>query len=58
MVKVVGRDETEVKRITCKNCASILEYTNSEVKSMGNREGYYYISCPECDKQVLTGNFG
>lgn len=33
MVKVVGRDETAIKRITCKRCASVLEYnTLSEAK--------------------------
>jgi hypothetical protein len=27
MVKVVGRDESAVHRITCWSCASVLEYT-------------------------------
>ncbi len=61
MVKVVGRDETAVKRITCGNCASILEYTESEVVSI--KHSYDYLGeysvdrgfkCPNCEKNVFT----
>lgn len=61
MVKVVGRDERKVKRVTCKSCASILEYTESEVRSSvqydygGGSDTYRYITCPSCGSKVTTG---
>lgn len=60
MVKVVGRDETVVKRVTCRSCASILEYTKSEVKKFtsydygGGSDINYYIDCPSCEQKAYT----
>lgn len=60
MAKVVGRDETAVKRVTCRNCASILEYTPSEIQSFtsydygGGSELNYYIHCPNCGGKAYT----
>lgn len=61
MVKVIGRDETAVKRITCPGCASILEYTQNEVKRIRHNCDYLGdcdyddgIKCPECDGNVFT----
>lgn len=54
MAKVVGRDESVVKRATCKNCASIIEYTPNEVTSYfasdygGGRDEYFKLNCPNC----------
>lgn len=54
MVKIVGRDDTAVKRITCRGCASILEYTASEVKERhgkdygGGPDGAEWVDCPNC----------
>jgi hypothetical protein len=60
MVKVVGRDESKVKRITCKNCASILEYTKSEVVNLwagtdygGGPDGANGFKCPNCGSNVI-----
>ncbi len=59
MVKVVGRDEQAVKRITCKSCASILEYTLNEVKKYsstdwsGGPDGHEWIDCPTCGNEVI-----
>lgn len=59
MVQVVGKDASLVKRITCKNCASMLVYTLSEVKTINGRDysggpdGREYIKCPSCNKQVI-----
>jgi len=58
MVSIVGHDPGWVKRVTCKNCASILEYTQSEVQSFvhydygGGCDEVYYIDCPKCTKQI------
>jgi hypothetical protein len=43
MVKVVGLDESAVKRITCVKCASILEYTESEVQWIKHSQDYLGI---------------
>jgi RNase P subunit RPR2 len=53
VVKVVGRDPKQVKRVTCRDCAAILEYTESEVKvarysCMGDPSGHKYVDCPNC----------
>lgn len=61
MVKVVGRDESAVHRITCWSCASVLEYTQSEVQSIKHSYDYLGdysvdrgIKCPQCGKNVFT----
>lgn len=62
MVKVLGKDNTHIHQVTCKNCASILEYTLSEVKHYmkydygGDADIYYYIECPSCFDGVYTKN--
>lgn len=62
MVKVVGRDEKEVHKKTCKTCASVLEYTLDEVQSFvhkdygGGSDTYYYIDCPKCTEKVYVKN--
>lgn len=63
MVSVVGRDEKAVKRVTCRSCASILEYTQSEVKNFtsydygGGRDINYYIDCPSCLQKVYVKSY-
>lgn len=58
MVKIVGRNDSAVKRVSCWNCASILEYTRMETLCRmvtdygGSREKYTYINCPSCGKEV------
>lgn len=60
MVRKVGNDKKVEKKVTCKNCGSILLYLPKEVKSqamysMGEWDGtYYWIDCPECKKQVTV----
>ncbi len=59
MVQVVGKDQSAVKRVTCKSCASILEYTPSEVKKQegrdisGGPDGREWIECPVCYTFVI-----
>lgn len=61
MVKIVGRDESVVKRITCRKCAAILEYTPSEVRNLysgtdysGGSDGADGFNCPNCGSEVYT----
>jgi RNase P subunit RPR2 len=60
MVQIVGKDQSVYKRITCRNCATILEYTPSEVKKHvtkdygGGTDVTEYIQCPNCGKDVTV----
>ena len=61
MVKIVGRDESVVKKITCRNCAAMLEYTPSEVRNLwsgsdygGGSAGADGFNCPSCGEEVRT----
>jgi hypothetical protein len=64
MVKIVGRDEAKVKRVTCQSCAAVLEYTDMEIKEsryscMGESSGHDYVECPNCPglkKAVIPGS--
>lgn len=59
MVKVVGYNDAAVKRMTCKGCAAILEYTPSEVKRIdghdysGGSDGIEYVDCPNCGNRAV-----
>ena len=58
MVKVLGIDTSEVQEITCRNCASRLEFTRNEVVHStytdygGGTDKFDYITCPTCGKKV------
>lgn len=60
MVKVVGRDESAVKRTTCYSCAAVLEYTQRGMKTFTSRDytestnTEYYITCPDCGSRVYV----
>lgn len=42
--------------ITCKNCCSVLEFSDNDEKSKNGqyKEIMYYIDCPVCDEQIYT----
>lgn len=60
MAKVVGKDEKAYRRVTCRQCASIIEYLPIEVKKNtytdygGGSDTVYWIECPECGKDVTV----
>lgn len=60
MVTIVGKDQSLVKRISCGQCSSVLEYTLGEQRQsystdyLGDSDYYSYILCPCCGKQVVT----
>jgi RNase P subunit RPR2 len=60
MVQIVGKDQSVYKRITCRNCATILEYTPNEVQKRvtkdygGGTDVTEYIQCPNCAKDVTV----
>ena len=54
MVQVVGKDEGQVLKVTCRNCASMLQFTRSEAKQKvyrdytGDVDIEWEIDCPAC----------
>lgn len=58
MVSIVGLDTKHVHQTSCSGCASILEYTKSEIQSIkvtdyaGWSETVECIQCPKCGHQV------
>jgi len=58
MVKVVGKDDKHVHKISCEKCASILEYTKNETITNtwtdygGGGAGREFITCPTCGNGV------
>lgn len=58
MVEIVGRDESAVKQITCRECAAILRYTPSEVRerqysAQGDTGTVYYVDCPNGHEAIV-----
>lgn len=64
MAKIIGKDDSKVRRVTCHNCASRLEFTNSEVDTRtyidygGGSDTLYYIICPNCSFRVEVKQHG
>ena len=61
MPTVVGKDQTVYKRITCKHCGAINEYTPNEIKDirtnqdyLGGYELYKGFSCAGCGKEIFV----
>lgn len=55
MVTVVGKNPLAMKRVTCRKCASILEYTPNEVFKttinhdyLGDYDTVRAVQCPTC----------
>lgn len=61
MATVVGTDTRQVHRATCRKCASIVEYTEGEVRTLwsgkdygGGPDGAKGFTCPKCGDDVIT----
>ena len=61
MLKIVGVDESVYKRITCYNCASIVQYTESDISVKvcgkdysGGSDGHEGFNCPSCGSLIKT----
>ena len=63
MVKVVGKDDSAIKRITCQGCASVLEYMNFEIKRRdghdytGGADGEEWVNCPKCGNKAIIDSW-
>lgn len=60
MATVVGVDETAKKRVTCHECASVVEYTPGEVRNLwsgtdygGGADGADGFKCPKCNHNII-----
>lgn len=60
-MRVIGKDNRHVRNITCRNCASVIEYTESEVRNLwsgkdysGGSDGADGFNCPCCGAEVHT----
>lgn len=53
MIKVTGQNEAFIKKCSCSNCASNLEYTQEERKYHYGYEQYYII-CPKCKNRIYV----
>lgn len=57
-IEVIGKDDKAKFEKTCRNCASILRYTRSDIVTKkhtdisGVTEMYDVITCPSCGKDV------
>jgi len=62
MIKVIGKDDSVVKRVTCRNCSSILEYTPYDTQKRihkdisGCTDIDTYIVCPTCMYEVTISS--
>lgn len=60
MVNVVGKDDNIYKRITCRKCASILQYLPTDLKGRtskdygGGNDYVEFVVCPTCSNEVVT----
>jgi hypothetical protein len=59
MATIVGKDPGAVRRVTCKSCASIIEYTLSETREervnhdyLGDSDIARVINCPGCGHMI------
>jgi DNA-directed RNA polymerase subunit RPC12/RpoP len=59
MAKVVGFDEKQKKRVTCRGCSAIIEYVANEVKRRdgtdisGGPDGEEWVRCPNCGGRAI-----
>jgi RNase P subunit RPR2 len=49
MATIVGTDQSAMKRVTCRNCASIIEYTEADIRLVSYRD---YDGTMDTDKRL------
>mgnify|MGYP000872238219 CR=1 FL=1 len=58
MATVVGTDEKFVKRCSCRSCAAVIKYTDSETRErrasyMGDTCTETVLDCPRCKAVIV-----
>ena len=62
MIEVVGKDPKHMKQCSCKNCATVLRYTENEVTTKtstdygGGLDTWKSIRCPVCGNKVTVSH--
>ena len=61
MAVVVGMDERVKKRVTCRECAAIVEYVPGELKTWatsccGERGTATGLDCPGCHQPIVVSS--
>jgi hypothetical protein len=60
-IEVIGKDESAKKKTTCRNCASVLVYTDADTQRetrtdyTGGSDIYKMLICPECKNKIYLG---
>jgi len=60
LIKVLGKSPDFVKQQTCRNCSSVLEYTQADTNKdsttdyTGCTDSYKYVICPCCGVRVIV----
>jgi hypothetical protein len=61
VIKVVGQDDSAIKRKTCRQCGAINEYHPIDVKVLysgrdigGGSDGRKGFKCGQCSSEVVT----
>ena len=60
MIRVIGQDDSVAKRVTCRHCGAILEYTPHDLQEQqtrdisGSADIEFYLKCPQCGRHVYT----
>ena len=63
MATVIGKNLQHIKQCTCIECASVVEYTLSEVEDYihhdygGGKDTVYYIVCPACGYKIKVNRY-
>lgn len=60
VLKILGRDEKHVKRCSCSNCATKIEYVDNDIVTLwsgtdygGGPDGAKGFKCPNCGANVI-----
>ena len=62
MITVIGIDKSIFKQVTCRKCASILEYVPNDIETRtvtdytGGRDITKFIQCP-CGNEVTVASY-
>lgn len=63
-IEIIGIDESVKKEITCRNCATKLRYTPSDVVTLwsgtdygGGPDGAEGFKCPKCNRDIIINRW-
>ena len=51
-MKIIKKGKIPIRQITCKNCESVLEYNQADVKCEDRPCADPYVICPVCERPI------